>query len=274
MNLPSLGMGTWGMGGKFERDESNVRESVEALRFGLTLGLSLIDGAELHGEGLTEEIIGQAIKGVPREKVFLISKVSREHLSFDGVRAACEGSLKRLGVDYIDLYLVHKLPPENPLPQEETFQALLSLLKEGKVRHTGVSNFNVAQLEAAQKFVPKSVLEANQVEYNLLYQEAGKEVIPYCRKHDIAIMAHRPLGKGALMNIESEILDGICKKYNKTRTQVALNWIISQGITAIPKAGSKEHMQENMGALGWEMEEGDIEALRALDGSVPYEKIQ
>lgn len=274
MNLPQLGMGTWGMGGTFAEDPSNFDESVEALRFGLAFGLRLIDVAELHGNGLTEKIVGEAIKGYPRKKIFIISKVSREHLDYDKTLRAAEGSLKRLGTDYIDLYLVHKLPPENPAPQEETFRALGSLLKEGLARHVGVSNFTAAQIETASRYLAPAKIEANEIEYNLIFQEAEQKTIPYCRSKDIRVIAHRPFGKGLLFKQPIPFLYALAEKYGKTVAQIAINWIMSQGMTAIPKASDKKHIQENLGALGWKLHDEDITLLRTLGGSVPYERIK
>lgn len=267
-------MGTWGMGGKFERDDSNFDESVAILRYGFELGITLVDVAELHGEGLTEQIVGEAMRGFPRETITVISKVSRDHLSYDDVLKAAERSLERLQTDYIDLYLIHKLPPHAREPARETLSAMESLMKKGIVRHIGVSNFNAIQMEQASRYLTNTRLEASEIEYNLVYQEAGNETIPYCTKNDIHVIAHRPLAKGLLTASKNELLEKISKKYDKTYSQIALNWIISQNITAIPKAGSPEHLKENVGALGWTMEKEDIELLRTLEGFMPYEKIQ
>ncbi len=274
MKIPLLGMGTWGMGGKFERDPSNFDESVEALRYGFELGIRLVDVAELHGGGLTEEIIGEAITGLPRESIFVVSKVSREHLSYSEVLRAAQGSLERLGTTYLDLYLVHKLPPGTTEPLPETFQALEKLLKGGLIRHIGVSNFSAEQIKKASRYLVEAKIEANEIEYNLVYQEAAKKVIPYCRKHHIHLIAHRPLAKGLLVKGENRTLDAMAQKYGKTPAQIALNWIISQNITAIPKTMNAEHMIENRGALEWEMAKEDIELLKQTDGSMPYEKIK
>ncbi|MDO8594369.1 MAG: aldo/keto reductase [bacterium] len=274
MELPLLGMGTWGMGGTFEKDPSNFDASIESLRFGFELGLRLIDVAELHGGGLTEEIVGEAIKGYKREEMHIISKVSRDHLKHDDVLRAIEGSLKRLGTDYIDLYLIHKLPPGMTEPPAETFEALERLLREGLVRHIGVSNFTPAQIEKAESYLTESRLEANEIEYNLLYQGQQKETIPFSKARGMKLIAHRPLAKGLLGNTEHETLKTLSRKYGKSPVQIALNWILSQDITAIPKASSKEHLKENIGALGWKLSDEDIALLRALAGSLPYEKIK
>ncbi|HCB35322.1 MAG: hypothetical protein A2W52_01135 [Candidatus Taylorbacteria bacterium RIFCSPHIGHO2_02_49_25] len=274
MHLPLLGMGTWGMGGKFDTDESNFDASVEALRFGFEQGIRLVDVAELHGGGLTERIVGEAIKGYTREDIQIISKVSRDHLKYDEVLRAAEGSLKRLDTSYIDLYMIHKLLPSVALPDALTLKALERLSAEGMVRHIGVSNFNVVQLQEAQKHLASTTIEANEIEYNLLFQEAGNEVAPFCKANGIHLIAHRPLAKGMLVRGENKLLDELARTYEKTPAQISLNFIISQGMTAIPKASDKKHLQENVGALGWKLEEGDIALLRKLDGSVPYQRIQ
>ena len=267
-------MGTWGMGGTFEEDPTNAKESVELLRFGFELGVRLVDVAELHGGGLTEKLVGEAIQGFPRETITIITKVSRDHLRHDDVLRAAEGSLRRLGTDYIDLYLVHKLPPTVTEPEAETFKALERLRTEGIARHIGVSNFDKAQIEKAESYLSGSGIEANEVEYNLLYQDAAKETIPFCKKKGIGVIAHRPLAKGMLVNGGHPLLKELAHLYGKTPAQVTLNWIVSQDMTAIPKAGSKAHLEENIGALGWNLSKEDVERLKILDHSVPYERIK
>lgn len=261
MELPLLGMGTWGMGGKFERDESTVDRSLEVLRRGFLLGLSLIDTAELYGEGLTEEIVGRAIKGHQREDLFLISKVWKTHLAYDDVLRAAEGSLERLDTPYIDLYLIHW--PSGEVPLRETTRALERLVSEGKVRAIGASNFSVADMENAQGALTTVPFSANQVEYNLLHQEARADVIPYCKAHGISVIAHRPLARGDLSRTHTATLDMLAKKYGKTTNQIALAWIMSQGITAIPATLDPEHMEENYGALSIVLQAEDQRLLNA-----------
>lgn len=274
MELPLLGMGTWGMGGKFEQDPSNFDESVELLRFGFDLGIMLVDVAELHGDGLTEKIVGEAIKGYPRKKLCIISKVSRDHLGHDDVLKAAEGSLARLGTDYIDFYLIHKLPPKTAFAPAETLSALERLQSDGLIKHIGVSNFSARQIEEAQRSLKNTPIEVNEIEYNLLYQREGNDILPVARKKGMRLIAHRPLARGELARGENETLSTLSRKYGKTPAQIALNFILSQDITAIPKAGSREHMQENAGVLGWKLTKEDIEALRTVDGSVSYEAIK
>ena len=259
MELPLLGMGTWGMGGKYERDTSNMYESVGILQNGLEIGYKLIDVAELYGEGLTEEIVGQAIKDFPREDVYIISKVWKNHLYYDAVLQAAKSSLERLGTSYIDLYLVHY--PSEEVSLAETMPALERLMAEGVVRAIGVSNFSVAEMKKAALYLKNTRLAANQIEYNINSQAAEEDIIPYCQKNKIHVIAYRPLAKGGVSHSTNRLLESVSKKYHKTAAQVALNWIISQGITAIPKTARREHLVENYGALGWKLAPGDVASL-------------
>jgi len=260
MKIPLLGMGTWGMGGKYERDASNVEESIFILQQGLDLGIRLIDTAELYGEGLTEEIVGQAIKGYKREDIFLITKVWKTHLHYHDVLEAAEKSISRLQTDYIDLYLIHQ--PNEAVSLGETMQALEELVSLKKVRFIGVSNFHVPLIKEAQSYLRKTKLFANQIEYSFLERSAEKEIIPFCKKNGIKIIAHRPLAKGRMAIEQKGRLDILSKKYQKTPIQIALNWLVSQDIAVIPKTSNAKHLKEICGAVGWRLEENDIELLR------------
>ncbi|HUD02672.1 MAG TPA: aldo/keto reductase [Candidatus Paceibacterota bacterium] len=261
MHLPKpyLGMGTWGMGGTYERDPNNSDASVEALRVGLSLGLKIIDVAELYGAGLSEEIVGRAIKG-QRGDVYVMSKVWKTNLHYDDVLRAAEGSLKRLDTDHIDLYLVHW--PNHEIPLSETMRAMERLADDKIISAIGVSNFPSQLMEEAQSYLTHTKIIANEFEYNLLTREAENDIIPYCRAHDIDIIAYRPLAKGALAKQTHTILADLAKKYAKTPNQIALNWILSQDMVAIPKSGNPLHIKENAGCLGWELAKEDIERLR------------
>lgn len=260
-NIPLLGMGTWGMGGKFERDESNIEQSIDALRFGFDNGINTIDVAELYGEGLTEEIVGCATEGRRRQDLYIITKVWKTHLAYDDVIKAARGSLSRLKTDYIDLYLVHW--PNLEFPLEGTMRAMEYLIDHKLIRAIGVSNFSPALLEEASSYLTHSRIVANEIEYNILSREAEEETIPYCKSHNVHVIAYRPFGKGSLIGAKNEIVSRLAAKYNKTPNQIALNWLISQDITAIPKSGSKEHLLENAGALGWHLDKEDIELLKS-----------
>ncbi len=249
------------MGGKFERDPSNADESAELLRYGFDLGFRLVDVAERYGEGLTEEIVGRALAGRAREEFFVISKVWKDHLRYDEVSRAAERSLRRLGTGYIDLYLIHWPSPEVPLA--ETMRALEELVARSLVRAIGVSNFDVPLMEEAQSHLRHTSLAANEVEYNLSVRSAEAEVIPFCKTHGIQFIAYRPFAKGALArtSLAEQKVRWLAEKYHKTPAQIALNWIIRQGITAIPKAGSRAHLEENWGAHGWKMTDEDARVL-------------
>ena len=254
-----MGMGTWGMGGKYEKDPSNVDESVKILRAGLNMGIKLIDVAELYGQGLTEEIVGEAIAGRAREDIFNISKVWKSNLRYDDVLKAMRGSLERLKTDYVDLYLIHW--PSEEIPLDETMRAMERLAGEGLARNIGVSNFSVELLKEAQSHLKRVKIAANQIEYSLTERSAEKEIIPYCQKNGIKVVAYRPLARGSLAGSQNKALETLALKYNKTPVQVALNWIISKGIVVIPKSGSVAHLRENQGALGWSLDEADRIAL-------------
>ena len=260
MIFPLLGMGTWGMGGKYERDERNADESVEILSYGFDLGLTLVDVAELYGAGLTETIVGRSLKGRRREDIRIVTKVYKNHLHFDDVLRAAEGSLTRLNTAYIDLYIIHWPNPDVPL--QETMRALEALVERGLVRAIGVSNFSVPLLTDALSHLKNTTLSANEIEYNLSSRDAEKEVLQFCKKNNIHVIASRPFAKGALLSGVYDAMSTLAAKYGKTPAQIALNWIIRQNITAIPKTGSKEHLRENAGAVGWSLTEKDAQLLQ------------
>ncbi|PIQ69040.1 MAG: aldo/keto reductase [Candidatus Taylorbacteria bacterium CG11_big_fil_rev_8_21_14_0_20_46_11] len=259
MELPLFGMGTWGMGGKYEKDPTNVEESVDVLTYGFDLGVKLVDVAELYGEGLSEEIVGRAIKGRRREDIYIISKVWKDNLRQSDVRKAVEGSLKRLGTDYIDLYLVHSPNPEIPL--RETMEAMEGLVEDGLVKRIGVSNFSVPLVEEARSYLKDTTLYANQIEYNFSVRSPEKDVLPFSKKEGMHIIAHRPFSKGKFFTESMEVFRLLSQKYQKTPAQIVLNWIMEKGITVIPKAGSKEHLKENFGSIGWSLSPEDVKLL-------------
>lgn len=264
MNLPKIGLGTWGMGGKYERDETNKAASIESLKYGLELGFRLIDTAELYGRGLAEEIVGQAIKPFRREDIFIISKVWLDNLAYDAVLNSAKGSLERLETDYIDLYLIHwskENQAQTSVPLEETVRAMEYLADRKLIKYVGVSNADVKTLERVQKLLKHSKLAANQIEYNLYDKSAGKTIVPYCREQGIKLIAYRPLTKGNLDWASHRIILNLSEKYKKTPAQIVLNWLICLGLSPIPKAGAKKHLLENYGALGWKLSDQDVELI-------------
>ena len=250
------------MGGTYERDESGAEESVRALRDAYEVGFRLFDTAELYGGGLTEEIIGRAMGDLPREDLFLISKVWKTHMQYDAVLDALRGSLKRLKTDHLDSYMVHW--PSETVPMEETMSAMERAVTDGLARHIGVSNFSVAQLKEAARHLKRARLEILQTEYNLLQRAAETDLIPYCRSHDIMVISYRPLARGLIASEAPPALLEVAKKHQKTPAQVALQWLIAQGTIPIPMAVDLTYIHENYGALGWELGAEDKASLERI----------
>ncbi len=248
-HLPVLGLGTYGTGFSYGSSFSN---SVDALRRGIDLGMSLIDTAESYGAGRSEEIVGEAIKG-RRDQVFLATKVGPENVAYDRLLRSAEKSLKRLDTSYIDLYQIHF--PNPWVPIQETMRAMERLVGEGKIRYVGVSNFSVKETHEAQQALSETTLASNQVEYSLIERSIEQDLLPYCQQEKITIIAYTPIARGFILQGEiGRRLREIGCRYNKTPIQVALNWLISkEGVIAIPKAVHIEHVNENVGAVGWRL---------------------
>ena len=264
--LPVYGLGTWQMGGRDER--TNARDpnnpdavDVAAIRAAIEHGVVHIDTAESYAEGHAEELVAEAVKGYDRSKLFVVSKVYAGHMQRGDLVAACKNSLHRLEMEYLDLYLLHRHVPAVPLA--ETMAALDELVKQGLVRHIGVSNFLPEFMEEAQSYT-KNKIVTNQVHYNLERRESeATGLLEYCQKNDIFLMAWRPVGKGAMFENMPPILKEMCDKYNKTPAQVAINWLVSQDhVVTLSKTRSLAHLEENLGSLGWQMEPEDVERLR------------
>lgn len=258
-SLPAYGLGTWQMGGRFDRDESNDEADIAAIKSAIDHGVTHIDTAESYGAGHAEELVAEAIKGYDRKKLIIATKVSAEHQSYEGVMKAVEASLARLGTNYIDLYLLHRYP-EPGTPIAETMKAMDELVAQGTVKNIGVCNMTANRLKEAQKHSQSKIIY-NQLHYSLECREpVVRGVIEYCQGNDMFVSAWGPLSKGSLL--EAPILDEIAKKYGKTPYQVALNWLISQpNVITIPKTTQLEHLEENLGALGFELAQEDIEKL-------------
>jgi len=249
-----------GIGGFSAPDYKYDEMAIRALRRGIELGITLIDTAEMYGGGHSEEVVGMAIKGL-REKVFIATKVWYTNLRYDDVLRSAEKSLRRLQIDTIDLYQVHWPNPHIPL--SETMRAMERLVLDGKVRFIGVSNFSVKLMEEARAALSKIDIVSNQVEYSLLSREVEDDILPYCEKENITLIAYSPLGRGNILNDpRSRILREVAKKYNKTLVQVALNWLIAKKpVVAIPKAINLSHVEENVNAAGWRLSDEDLELL-------------
>lgn len=260
--IPVYGLGTWQMGGRTERDMTNDDEAdIAAIQNAIAQGVTHIDTAEKYADGYTETLVGKAIQGFDRSTLFLTSKVRTEHFLYEDVLNACNASLKRLGIDYLDLYLLHFYNPAIPL--QETMRAMDTLVEEGLVKNIGVCNFNKEHLVEAQSYT-KNKIVCNQVHYNLIFREPERKgLLEYCQNNDIFLSAWRPLQKGNLTEDTSLVIKELCDKYQKTPAQIAINWLISQpNVITISKTRHIEHLNENLSALDWTMEKADIERLR------------
>lgn len=233
-----IGMGTWKMG--VYRSQEERSEQVQALRRGIELGMNLIDTAEMYASGRAEEVVGEAIKGL-RDRVFIATKVWSDHLHHDDVIASCKASLQRLGVKHADLYQIHW--PDPKVPIKETMSAMQKLVDDGLVRYVGISNFGVAEAEAAREALPRSEIVSNQVKYSLADRSVEADILPYCRREKLTLIAYSPLEKGS---ITGEVPEGLLRKYNMTPAQAMLNWVTrDESVMAIPKSAKIPHIEEN-----------------------------
>lgn len=238
--------------------EINRQGEIAALRHGLDLGLSLIDTAEMYGEGGAETVIAEAIAN-RRLDVFLVSKVYPHNASKRGVIAACERSLRRLNTDYLDLYLLHW---RGSVPLKETLGAFQALQQAGKIRGYGVSNFDVDDMEEAFKIEGGEGIATNQVLYNLTRRGIEVNLLPWCRHRDIPIMAYSPIEQGRLLN--DRTLEAIAEERGVTSARVAITWLLHQeGVIVIPKSSQIERVQDNHAALNLKLSAGELATLDA-----------
>ena len=250
--VPALGQGTWHMGD----DRRHAAEEAAALRLGIDLGMTLIDTAEMYGSGGAEEVVASAVNGL-RDNLFIVSKVYPHNGSRAGVIAACERSLKRLATDRIDLYLLHW---RGSIPLAETLEGFLQLQRDGKIRHHGVSNFDRADMAEWLALKGGDTVAADQVLYNLARRGPEWDLVPWCREHQVAIMAYTPLGTGGML--ANPALAEIARRRGATPAQIALAWLLRQESTiVIPKASRPAHVRENRGALDVQLTNEDLTAL-------------
>lgn len=260
--MPVYGLGTWQMGGKTEHDLSNDDEAdIKGIRQAIESGVTHIDTAEVYADGYSEILVGKAILGYDRPKLFIVSKVQSKNMSYDGILNSCKKSLERLGIEYLDLYLLHRYNSE--LPLKESMLALDELVYNGLVKNIGVCNFTKEHLAEAQSYTKNKII-CNQVHLNLIFREPERTgLLSYCQKNDIFLSAWRPVEKGKILEDIPKILKEMCDKYQKTPAQIAINWLISQPyVITLSKTTNLDHLQENLGALNWQMEPVDIETLK------------
>jgi diketogulonate reductase-like aldo/keto reductase len=258
--MPAYGQGTWHMG----ENRRHAAEEEASLRLGIELGLTLIDTAEMYGNGTAEQIVARAAKG-RRDGLFIVSKVLPQNASQKGVIEACEKSLRRLETDCIDLYLLHW---RGSVPFAETLAGFARLQRDGKIRHHGVSNFGLGDMREWVGLAGGDTVASNQILYNLTRRGPEWDVIPWCRERGIPIMAYSPIEQGRMLGHKA--LAEVAAHHRATPAQVALSWLLRQeGMIVIPKARQEAHLRENMGALELTLTESD---LAALDRSFPPPK--
>ena len=260
--MPVFGIGSWQMGGRHEQDFTNDdKADIQAICNAIESGIIHIDTAERYANGHAEELVGEAISNYKRDKLFLASKVWNTNLKYKDVLTACSSSLKRLKTDYLDLYLVHLPNPDIPI--QETMKAMSKLKKESLIKNIGLSDFSVERVKEAQDYCADKIV-VNQLHYNLIFREPERKgLVDFCRENDVFLVAWRPVQYGMLTDASIPVMKEMCAKYHKTPSQIAINWLISQkNIVTISKMRKEDHLKENLGAVGWEMEVDDIEILR------------
>ncbi|PJI42883.1 MAG: aldo/keto reductase [Rhizobium sp.] len=254
IDIPALGLGTWQMG----EVKARANDEIDSLRLGLDLGMTLIDTAEMYGEGGAERIVGKALED-RRDEVFLVSKVYPWNASRTGTIAACEASLQRLGTDRLDLYLLH-WRGEHPLA--DTVAAFEQLKAAGKIGAWGVSNFDTADMEELLTVPQGENCAVNQVLYNLSRRGIEYDLLPWCQSHGIPVMAYSPIEQGRLVHHPDLIR--IAKAYQATPAQVALAFILERdGVVAIPKSSNLRRVRENRDAVDLDISDEDWAALDA-----------
>lgn len=246
--MPMIGLGTWTLRGA---------EGERAVEKALDLGYRHIDTAEGYNN---QPAIGRALAAspVPREELFITSKVSRENLRYDDVLAACDETLAELGTDYLDLYLIHW--PNRHIPMRETFRALTELHQQGKVREIGVSNFTIAHVREARD-VSETAIAVNQVEYHPYLNQT--ELLEYCQQQGVALEAYSPLARGEVF--QDPQLKDLAEKQGRSVSQIVLKWMFDKGIVLIPRSTSRRHLQANLDLFDWELDPAVREGIEGIE---------
>jgi diketogulonate reductase-like aldo/keto reductase len=272
-SLPVIGQGSW----NFSGGKAEIEKATAALRTGIEQGMDHIDTAEMYGDGRSEEIIGQAISGLARENLFLVSKVLPGNATYKGTISACEKSLRRLKTDYLDCYLLHW---RGSHPLSETIRGFEKLIEDGKIRSMGVSNFDVDDLQEAIDCASKPIA-CNQILYNLFTRAPERQLMPFCTKHKIAVVAYTPFAQKKPPQpgtITGDLLQDIADKHNATVSQVILAFLVrDENVFTIPKAAEQEHVIENAGAGKFKLTDNDIrrisDAFPAPDRDIPLQTL-
>jgi diketogulonate reductase-like aldo/keto reductase len=250
--IAALGQGTW----HFAEDPAKWADEVASIRLGIEFGMTVIDTAEMYGDGAAETLVGEAIAG-RRSEVFLVDKVLPHHATRVGTVRACEASLGRLGVDHIDLYLLHW---RGRIPLVETIEGFAQLKQDGMIRHWGVSNFDIDDMIELSGLAGGDEVQTNQILYNLTRRGPEYALLPWLAKHGIPTMAYSPIEQGRLL--EHPALHPIAQRHNATPAQVALAWVLHHdGVNAIPRAGKPSHVRQNAAARDIELTRDDLDTL-------------
>ncbi len=276
--VPAIGQGCGRIGLSENRSYISEAEEIYALQYGIDIGMTFIDTAEVYGEGNSELLVGKALSR-RREKVFLATKFSPENSSHENVTTSLENSLRRLQTDYVDLYQAHW--PNPSIPIEETMSALAKLKTDGKIKNIGLSNFSKREFMQAQANLTSFAIVSNQVELNLVDRFAEQELLPFLQSNGGTLIAYSPLDKGrnASGDPREVVLSRLSKKYEKTTSQIALGWLISKGnVMAIPSSSNLKHLEENAIAMGIELEKSELdeidEIFRPRPVHIPCEAIR
>jgi len=270
VKVSAIGMGTyydapWIAASRLSGYLQGREDKVAALKNGIELGINLIDTAEIYG---SEPLVAEVIKTYRRDGLFIATKVWPAHLKYDQVLKAAQRSLERLQCSYIDLYQIHW--PNSSVPIKETMRAMEKLVDEGKIRYIGVSNFSLSQMREAEQSLSKHQLASNQVEYSLKVREIEADLLPYCDKNRIVILAYRPIAHGALASPSGKlkmVVDEISQKHEgKTPAQIALNWLLNKSrvVFPIPRASRPQRVVENVGAVRWSLDPSDMAKLETV----------
>jgi diketogulonate reductase-like aldo/keto reductase len=251
-SMALMGQGTWHLG----VGRHPAQEEIAALRLGLSLGMTVVDTAEMYGDGASERLVGRALAG-RRDSAFLVSKVLPHHATRRGAIDACERSLRRLDTDHLDLYLLHW---RGQVPLEETVEAFDALLAAGWIRHWGVSNFDVGDMAELLRVRGGTGVDCDQVLFNLAHRSIESALMPWCRSIGVPVMAYSPIEHGRLAL--PPVVARIAARHGATAAQVALAWVLlHDGVSAIPEAGTREHVAENRAALDVRLTVDDVEEL-------------
>jgi diketogulonate reductase-like aldo/keto reductase len=260
VEVAAIGQGTWDVPESGDR----LTEAKHAIRRGIELGMTHLDTAEMYGSGRVEELLGDAIEGIARERIFVTSKVLPSNARYEATLEACERSLKRVRLDYFDLYLLHW---PSPHPLEETMRALETLVDQGKTRFIGVSNFDVDEMLEAKSYLRSVPLACNQVLYHLRERRIEHALIPEARRQNVAVVAYTPFGRGQFPRVESKaggVLAQIASKHGATPREVILAFLTRDAnVFAIPKASRISHVEQNAAAGDLVLDGSDCEAIDA-----------